>query len=59
MIKMATKSFLKNVVIKDRKTAEKFVNALVKAENKRSKEIKVNKITENITEAEQIRKIFD
>ncbi len=55
---MATKSFLKNIVIKDKKSAEKFINALEKAENKGSKEVVINKRVEEITDSEQIRKIF-
>jgi len=31
---MATKSFLKNIVIKDKKSVEKFITALEQAENK-------------------------
>lgn len=58
MIKMATKSFLKNIVIKDRKSAEKFINALERAENKKAKQVKIDKMVENITDSEQIRKIF-
>lgn len=59
MIKMATKSFLKNIVIKDRKSAEKFINALEKAENKKGKKITLDKMVEDVTDSEQIRKIFN
>ena len=55
---MATKSFIKNIVIKDRKTAEKFINALEKAEKKKAKDVKIDKRVEDITNSEQIRKIF-
>lgn len=55
---MATKSFLKSIVIKDRKTATKFINALEKAENKKAKEVKANTKVEEITDGEKIRKIF-
>lgn len=55
---MATKSFLKNIIIKDRKSAEKFIVALEQAENKRAKHVKTNKLIEDITSEEQIRKIF-
>lgn len=58
MMTMATKSFLKNIVIKDKKSAEKFINALEKAENKASKEVIIDKRVEEITDSEQIRKIF-
>lgn len=55
---MATKSFFKEITIKNRKSANKFINALENAENKKSKVIKINKIVENITDGETIRKIF-
>lgn len=55
---MATKSFLKNIVIKDKKVAENFINALNNAENKKAKKVVVDKRIENITDKEQIRKIF-
>lgn len=58
MIEMATKSFLKNIVIKDKKSATKFIDALEKAENKKVKKVKINKLSENVTDSEQIRKIF-
>lgn len=56
---MATKSFLKNIVIKNRDSANKFINALEKAENKKAKKVKVDKMVENITDKEKIRKIFN
>ena len=55
---MATKSFLKNIVIKDRKSAEKFIKALENAENKKVKKVIINKRVEDVTDKEQIRKIF-
>lgn len=55
---MATKSFLKNIVIKDRKSAERFINALERAENKKCKKVKIDKMVEDVTDGEQIRKIF-
>lgn len=59
MINMATKSFLKNIVIKDRKSAENFINALEKAENKKAKKIEINKMVEDVKDSIQIRKIFN
>lgn len=56
---MATKSFLKNIVIKDRKSAEKFISALEKAENKKAKDVRIDKMVVDITDSEQIRKIFN
>ena len=55
---MATKSFFKEITIKNRKLANKFINALENAENKKSKVIKINKMIENIRDGETIRKIF-
>lgn len=55
---MATKSFLKSIVIKDKKSAEKFINALERAENKKAKVVKIDKRVEDVTDSEQIRKIF-
>ena len=56
---MATKSFLKNIVIEDRKSAENFINALEKAENKKAKKIEINKMVEDVKGSIQIRKIFN
>ena len=58
MMKMATKSFLKEIVIKDKKSAENFINALENAENKKAKRVKINKMIEDVTDSERIRKIF-
>ena len=55
---MATKSFLKNIVIKDRKSVAKFIDALEKAENKKAKKVNVGKMVEDVTDSTQIRKIF-
>ena len=58
MMTMATKSFLKNIVIKDGKQAERFIKALENAEKKKSKEITINQRVEEIKNPEQIRKLF-
>ncbi len=55
---MATKSFLKNIVIKDRKQAEKFLVALENAEKKKPKEVTINQRVEEIKDPKQIRKLF-
>lgn len=55
---MATKSFLKEIVIKDKKSAENFISALENAENKKAKKVKINKVTENVTDSEKIKEIF-
>ena len=58
MIKMATKSFLKNIVIKNSKQAEKFLVALENAEKKKSKEVTINQRVEELKDPKQIRKLF-
>lgn len=58
MMNMATKSFLKNIVIKDRKQAEKFLVALENAEKKKPKEVTINQRVEEIKDPKQIRKLF-
>ena len=55
---MATKSFLKNIVIKNSKQAEKFLVALENAEKKKSKEVTINQRVEEIKAPKQIRKLF-
>ena len=55
---MATKSFLKNIVIKDKKVAGNFIDALNNAKNKKAKKVVVDKRIENIMDKEHIRKIF-
>lgn len=55
---MATKSFLKNIIIKDRKKAIAFVSALENAENKGRKKVDINVPTNTIRDKETIRKMF-
>ena len=55
---MATKSFLKNVNIKDKKSALAFVNALEHAEKKGKKEVKIHTSVKTIKDKETIKKIF-
>lgn len=55
---MATKSFLKNIVIKNSKQAEKFLVALENAEKKKSKEVTINQRVEEIKDPKQIRRLF-
>ncbi len=55
---MATKSFLKNIVIKDKKSAEAFVSALENAETKGRKNVKFNTVAKTIQDKEIIRKMF-
>ena len=59
MMKMATKSFLREIIIKNKKSAEKFIDALENAENKKAKKVKINKKVQDVTDCEQIRKIFN
>lgn len=56
---MATKSFLREIIIKNKKSAEKFIDALENAENKKAKKVKINKKVQDVTDCEQIRKIFN
>ena len=55
---MATKSFLKNIVITDRKKASAFVSALENAENKGRKKVDVNVPIRTRTDKETIKKMF-
>ena len=55
---MATKSFLKDVVIKDKQSAERFINALETAEQKAKKRKVVNTSFETIKDKEKIRELF-
>ena len=56
VIKMTTKSFLKNVTIKGKKNCEVFVDALEHASQKSSKEIVAPKL--HIADTNDIRKMF-
>lgn len=58
MIKMATKSFLKEVIIKDKKAAENFVSALENAEKKDRKKLKFNTSVKTIEDKETIKRMF-
>lgn len=55
---MATKSFLKEIVIKDRKAAEAFVSALENAEKKGRKKVNLNTSVRTIKDKETIKKMF-
>ena len=55
---MATKSFLKNIVIKNSKQAEKFIVALENEEKKSAKEITINQRVEEVKNPKQIRELF-
>lgn len=55
---MATKSFLKNININNRKSANSFISALENAEQKGKKKVTINKKVETITDADTIRKMF-
>ena len=54
---MATKSFLKSIVIKDKKSAKAFVSALENAEKKGRKKVNSEGV-KNITKIESIKKMF-
>lgn len=55
---MATESFFRDIVIKDRKSAKAFINALEKAERKPVKEIKYNIPVNTITDKKIIQEMF-
>lgn len=55
---MATKSFLKDIVIKDKKTAKSFVSALENAEKKGRKKINFQSAVRTINDKEVIKKMF-
>lgn len=58
MVYMATKSFLKEISIKDKKTASAFIDALERAEKKKSKIVKIDRLVEEIEDSETIKAIF-
>ena len=55
---MATKSFLKNITIKNKKSAEKFLNALENAERKKAKEVTFSERVEEVKDSATIQKMF-
>lgn len=55
---MATKSFLKNITIKNRMSASAFIQALENADGKGRKKVKLDKGVETVKDSEKIRKIF-
>ncbi len=55
---MATKSFLKNILIKNRASATAFIDALENAEGKNRKKVQFDKSVETVKDKEQIKKIF-
>lgn len=55
---MATKSFLKNIVIKNKKDAERFLVALENAEKKKSKEVTINQRVEEVKDPRKIRELL-
>ena len=55
---MATKSFLKNMSIKNRKSANSFISALENAEKKSKKKIIVNTKVKEIRDEKTIKEMF-
>ena len=55
---MATKSFLKNISIKNRKSANSFIYALENAEKKSKKKIIVNTKVKEIRDEKTIKEMF-
>lgn len=56
---MATRSFLKDVIIKDKKSVATFIDALENAEGKKRKKVVIDKLVEDISDKQTIRKIFE
>lgn len=54
---MATKSILKNIVIKDRKSSSSLINALEQAKNKEAKEVNFSRSVYTADD-ETIKKMF-
>lgn len=55
---MATKSFLKNISIKNRKSANSFISALENAEKKDKKKVVVNAKVKEIKDEKTIKEMF-
>ena len=55
---MATKSFLKNISIKNRKSANSFISALENAEKKGKKKVVVNPKVKEIKDEKTIKEMF-
>lgn len=55
---MATKSFLKEIVIKDKKSATSFVSALENAERKGRKKVVIGKTVKTIEDKDTVKKMF-
>ena len=55
---MATNSFLKNISIKNRKSANSFISALENAEKKSKKKIIVNTKVKEIRDEKTIKEMF-
>lgn len=54
---MATKSFLKDVSLRDKRQCQAFIRALEKSQSKEPKEVNISTRSRDLTK-EQIRKIF-
>lgn len=55
---MATKSFLKDIVIKNKKSAKSFISALENAENKGRKKVELKASVKTIKDKDTIKKMF-
>lgn len=55
---MATKSFLKNIIIKKKTSANAFIDALEHAEGKSRKKVNFDKAVEDVKDPDKIRKLF-
>ena len=55
---MATKSFLKDITLKNKKSAESFLNALEYAERKKAKKVVLDKRVEEVKDSATIKRMF-
>lgn len=55
---MATKSFLKNITIKNKKSAERFLNALENAEGKKAKKVTFDERVDEVKDSATIKRMF-
>ena len=55
---MATKSFLKNITIKNRMSATALIDALENAEGKKRKKVHIDKSIETVKDKKKIKEMF-
>lgn len=55
---MATKTFLKDITIKNSASATAFIEALEHAEGKKRKKINFDRLVEDVNDSEKIKEMF-